>query len=73
MATSEFKDSIKLLSKAKIMSNLTIQQYCQLESLKTDLHLKSGYNFQEQFQGNLTVIKITDSEGNILQELIVVL
>ena len=55
------------------MSNLTIQQYCQLESLKTDLNLQSIYNFQEQFQGNLTVIKITDSEGNILQELIVVL
>ncbi|PSB10393.1 hypothetical protein C7B62_09695 [Pleurocapsa sp. CCALA 161] len=71
--TSEFKGSIKLLSKAKIMSNLTIQQYCQLESLKTDLNLKSSYNFQEQFQGNLTVIKITDSEGNMLQELIIVL
>ncbi|WP_158260658.1 hypothetical protein [Pleurocapsa sp. CCALA 161] len=55
------------------MSNLTIQQYCQLESLKTDLNLKSSYNFQEQFQGNLTVIKITDSEGNMLQELIIVL
>lgn len=73
MATREFKTSIKLLSKAKIMSNLTIQQYCQLESLKTDLNLKSSYNFQEQFQGNLTVIKITDSKGNMLQELIVVL
>lgn len=73
MATREFKTFIKLLSKAKIMSNLTIQQYCQLESLKTDLNLQSIYNFQEQFQGNLTVIKITDSEGNILQELIVVL
>ncbi len=71
--TGEFKGSIKLLSKAKIMSNLTIQQYCQLESLKTDLNLKSNYNFQEQFQGNLTVIKITDSEGNMLQELIIVL
>lgn len=55
------------------MSNLTIQQYCQLESLKTDLYLKSGYEFQEQFQENFAVIKVTDSEGNMLQELIVVL
>ncbi len=55
------------------MSHLTIKQYCQLESLKTDLHLKSSYKCQEQFQENFTVIKVTDSQGNMLQELIVVL
>jgi uncharacterized protein YnzC (UPF0291/DUF896 family) len=55
------------------MSHLTIQQYCQLENLKTDLHLESGYKCQEQFQENFTVIKVIDSEGNMLQELIVVL
>lgn len=55
------------------MSHLTIQQYCQLESLKTDLHLESGYKCQEQFQENFTVIKVTGAQGNILQELIVVL
>jgi len=55
------------------MSNLTIQQYCQLETLKTDLHLESSYRCQEQFKENLTVLEVTDVEGNILQELIVVL
>ena len=55
------------------MNNLTIQQYCQLETLKSDLHLESNYKFQEKVQNNLTVLEVSDSEGNIVQELIVVL
>ena len=55
------------------MSNLTIQQFCQLETLKTDLHLESSYKCQEKFRENLTVLEVTDFEGNLVQELIVVL
>jgi hypothetical protein len=55
------------------MSNLTIQQFCQLETLKTDLHLESSYKCQEQFQENFTILEVTDVEGNLFQELIVVL
>ena len=55
------------------MKNLTIQQFCQLETLKTDLHLESSYKCQEQFQENLTVLEVTDFDGNLVQELIVVL
>ncbi|MEM6610646.1 MAG: hypothetical protein AAF652_00015 [Cyanobacteria bacterium P01_C01_bin.72] len=55
------------------MSNLTIQQFCQLENLKTDLHLESSYKCQEQFQKDFTVLEVTDVEGKLLQELIVVL
>ncbi len=55
------------------MNNLTIQQFCQLETLKTDLDLESSHRYQEKIKGNLTVLEITDLEGNILQELIIVL
>ncbi|NJL51649.1 MAG: hypothetical protein HC930_04500 [Hydrococcus sp. SU_1_0] len=55
------------------MSNLTIQQFCQLETLKTDLHLESSYECQEQFQESFTLLEVTDLEGNLLQELIVVI
>ena len=55
------------------MKNLTIKQFCQLETLKTDLHLESGYEYQEKIEDNLTVLKVTDSEGNFVRELIVVL
>lgn len=55
------------------MNNLTIQQFCQLETLKTDLHLESGYQYQEVIKDNMTVFEVTDFEGNILNELIVVL
>ncbi|MEM7594765.1 MAG: hypothetical protein AAF383_25250 [Cyanobacteria bacterium P01_A01_bin.83] len=54
------------------MSNLTIQQFCQLETLKTDL-LESDYKYQEKIKDNMTVIEVTDFEGNLLKELIVVL
>ncbi|MEL6496157.1 MAG: hypothetical protein AAFQ41_13700 [Cyanobacteria bacterium J06623_7] len=55
------------------MSNLTIQQYCQLETLKTDLHLESSYKCQEHFQEDFTVLEVTDVDGNVMQELIVML
>lgn len=55
------------------MSNLTIQQFCQLETLKTDLHLESSHRYQQKIKGNVTILEITDLEGKILQELIIVL
>ncbi len=55
------------------MSNLTIQQFCQLETLKSDLNLESSYKYQEKIKDNLTVLEVSDSQGNIVQELIVVL
>ena len=57
------------------MNNLTIQQFCQLETLKTDLHplIASNYECSEKIEGNLTVLKLTDSEGELVRELIVVL
>ena len=55
------------------MSNLTIQQFCQLETLKTDLNLEFNYKYQERIKGNLSVLEVTDDEGNIVQELIIVL
>lgn len=55
------------------MSNLTIHQYCQLETLKIDLHLESEYKYQEVIKDNMTVFEVTDSEGNVKHELIVVL
>ena len=55
------------------MSNLTIQQYCQLETLKADLELESSYECQEHFQEEFTVLKVTDVDGYIIQELIIML
>lgn len=55
------------------MTNLTIQQFCQLETLKADLHLESGYKYQETIKDNVTVLEVIDYEGNLLQELILVL
>ena len=55
------------------MSNLTIQQFCQLATLKEDLQLESDRQCQEKFRENYTVLEVTDSNGNLLQELIVIL
>ena len=55
------------------MSNLTIEQFCQLETLKSDLHLESSYRCEEKLKGNVTVLELTDSTGKVVQELIVVL
>ena len=55
------------------MSNLTIEQYCQLETLKTDLYLESNYKCQEHFQENFTILEVTDVDGNVMHELIVIL
>ncbi|MGD1919834.1 MAG: hypothetical protein ACFCAD_13660 [Pleurocapsa sp.] len=57
------------------MNNLTIQQFCQLETLKTDLHplITSNCEYSEKIEGNLTVLKLTNPEGDVVQELIVVL
>ena len=57
------------------MNNLTIQQFCQLETLKTDLDPLIGSNceYSEKREGNLTVLQLTNAEGKLIQELIVVL
>lgn len=55
------------------MNNLTIQQFCQLETLKVDLHLESEYKYQEVIKDNMTIFEATDVQGNVKQELIVVL
>ena len=57
------------------MNNLTIQQFCQLETLKSDLNpaIASGSEYSEKIEGNLSVLKLTNPEGEVVQELIVVL
>lgn len=57
------------------MNNLTIEQYCKLETLKTDLRSfdLSGCKYKEKVKDNLTVLEVTDLEGNVIKELIVVL
>ena len=57
------------------MNNLTIQQFCQLETLKSDIHpsIASNCEYSEKIEGNLSVLKLTNPEGEVVQELIVVL
>lgn len=57
------------------MNNLTIEQYCKLETLKTDLESAdfSGCKYEEKVKDNVTVLEITDFQGNLIKELIVVL
>lgn len=57
------------------MKNLTIQQFCQLETLKADLNplIASSHKCSEKIEGNLSVFKLTNPEGEIVRELIVVL
>ena len=54
---------------------LTVEQYCQLETLKTDLRSLGGdgCRYEEKIEDNITVLKVTDLEGNVVKELIVVL
>ena len=56
------------------MKNLTIKQFCQLETLKSDLHdsIAPDCKFTEQVKDNLTVFELTDDEGKVIQELILV-
>lgn len=55
--------------------NLTIEQYCQLETLKTDLRSCNGEGcqYREKIENNVTILEVTDSEGNLVKELIIVL
>ncbi|MEM7759504.1 MAG: hypothetical protein AAGF83_21950 [Cyanobacteria bacterium P01_G01_bin.67] len=54
------------------MNQLTILQFCQLETLKNDL-LESDCKYQERIKDNMTVIEVIDFKGNLLKELVVVL
>ena len=56
------------------MNNLTIQQFCQLEILKSDIKpiITSDYECRERIEGNLTVLEVTDIQGKVIQELILV-
>lgn len=54
------------------MNKLTIQQFCQLETLKKDLQ-HDGYKCREKVQDNLTILELLDRDGNVVRELIVVL
>ena len=57
------------------MKNLTIEQFCKLETLKTDL--RSGdlkdCKYEAKIKDNVTVLEVKDPEGNTIKELIVVL
>lgn len=57
------------------MKNLTIQQFCQLETLKSDIDptINSDHQYNERVEGNLTVLEVTNAEGDIIRELILVL
>ena len=56
------------------MNNLTIKQFCQLETLKVDLNptIASDYECRERIEANLTVLEVTNSQGQVVQELILV-
>lgn len=54
------------------VNNLTIQQFCQLETLKNDLQY-DGYQYREKVEDNLTILELIDRDGNVVRELIVVL
>ena len=57
------------------MKNLTIEQFCKLEILKTDLRSGelSDCKYEEKIEDNVTVLEVKDPEGNTIKELIVVL
>ncbi|MDJ0589769.1 MAG: hypothetical protein QNJ72_07205 [Pleurocapsa sp. MO_226.B13] len=58
-----------------MMNNLTIQQFCQLETLKTEIDsiITAGdRQCRERIEGSLTVLEVTNSAGQIVQELILV-
>jgi|GEM_PF-2116795 len=56
------------------MKNLTVQQFCQLETLKVDINptIASEYECHERIEANLTVLEVTNSQGKVIQELILV-
>ena len=56
------------------MNNLTIQQFCQLETLKSDIEpiIASYYECHERIEDNLTVLEVTNAQGKVVQELILV-
>lgn len=56
------------------MNNLTIEQFCQLETLKTDLNplITPDCQYHETTEGNLTILELTNATGKVIQELIVV-
>ena len=56
------------------MNNLTIKQFCQLETLKSDLNplVESGCQYHETTEDNLTILELTNSAGEVIQEVIVV-
>ena len=56
------------------MKNLTIQQFCQLETLKSDIDpiITSDYKCHERIEGNLTVLEVINAQGKVVQELILV-
>lgn len=56
------------------MKNLTIKQFCQLETLKSELHdsITSDCKLTEQIKDNLTVLELVDDQGKVIQELILV-
>ena len=54
------------------MNNLTIQQFCQMETLKNDLQL-DGYKCREKIKDNLAILELIDNDGNVVRELIVIL
>ena len=57
------------------MKNLTIEQFCKLETLKTDLRScdLSDCKYEEKIKDNVTVLEVKDLQGKTIKELIVVL
>ena len=57
------------------MKNLTIEQFCKLETLKADLRSGdlSDCKYEEKIKDNVTVLEVKDLEGKTIKELIVVL
>ena len=57
------------------MKNLTIEQFCKLETLKTDLRCghSSDCRYEVTVEDCITVLEVKDSKGNTIEELILVL
>ena len=56
------------------MSNLTIEQFCQVEAFKAEINslIDSDCQYREKTEGNLTIVELVNGEGSVVQELVIV-
>ena len=56
------------------MKELTVKEYCQLESLKADLKVLIDFScqYRETKEGDLTILEFMNSQGQVIKEIILV-